>query len=1011
MTQSEGLAALESAARSGTGLEDALEKLPKKESERRAWLAAALVAAAGSGEGATERVALLLDRGADPNQPHHGVPPLHEAARRGDRPTVERLLDRGAALDAPDIIEHTPLMCAANGGDVVMVRFLVDRGAALSHATTIGETALTIAIEHAARHDGEGSVALLLEAGAPARGRRKDSPRSPLRSAIEHGQLELARRLVEAGADPHQSSIDDGLPHVAAKRGHLAILRWLHELGVPIDQGYRTPIQVAAERGQTAIIRYLMDQGQELDPLALLHGAASSGDLEGIALALELGADVDGAHGYGETRALIVAAGSNQKHAVAALLEAGADPNGQNGRGESAMTVARDDAVRELLRAAGALEERLELVDAAERGDQAEVAALLEGGARPDVAIEEYGDRRGLTPLMAAAAEGHEAIVRALLDARANPDRVDDDGWSAAMHAADGGHLSVVEALIDAGADLRLRDRQRFNAHELAIDGGHDVVRAALEAVDAHRDLAQEIHDVLRDDDPAALDELIELGLDPATVFGSEHLLSRAAYDGRAAIVRRLFEREPELGVDAVRQYGKTPLMCAAMRGDVALFEELLERGADLTLTDDDGWTPFVIACGNHSDGIVKLLLERGLVDDAQLSAGLRACLDHPSPDVLVQLLNRGPILDARDRRQVMAAQMIVDEGEDVPIRFDDAEEALRSAVLDGHAALVRFLLAQGVEPKPAYPEDPPLVSEVHDPAVLKAFIAAGAPLHGALARCCGRLFGPEDEESLPEDLLAVLLERCDVNETDGYGQTPLMGAARAGHPIVARLLAAGADVNAEHDGQTAISEAARSGYPETVRQLVEAGAPVAGLTLAAAQARDDAAVRAALAMETEAGAFDPARTDRDGWSVGAHVAAMGDRDLLTEVLAAGATKDDLVLGAAVSFEPTMVAHVVELGAPLDATDALGRTALHVAAAEGALECATALLDRGADPSAADLDGFTPLMDAVDADAEDVARLLVMRGADKRAKDAEGRTAYERLRPWSPDALRKVVQP
>lgn len=1047
MDQSEGLAALERAARSGEGLEEALERLPKKASERAAWLTAALVAAAASGSDDTpQRVAMLIDRGADPNASHHGRPPLHEAASRGHLPTIEMLLDRGADLDGVDCIENTPLMCATNSGQEAAMRHFVDRGATLSHATSIGETALTTAIDRFRYRDDEEPdltcVDLLLEAGAPVSGPRRDSPRTPLRSAVEVGHLPLAKRLVEAGADPHQTSMDDGLMHLAAKKGHLPVVRWLDELGVPLDGGYRTPIEGAAERGHTAVVRFLMERGQELDALALLHGAAQSGDLDGIALALELGAEVDAVHGYGDDRALIVAANANQADAVAALLKERADPNGQNGRGESAMSVARDDAVKELLRGAGALEERLELVDVAEKGDLAEVRAMLEGGARPDVAIAEYGERRGLTPLMAAAGEGHADVVRALIDAGANPNRVDDDQWSAAMHAADGGHLAVVQALIDAGADLRLVDRQRFGAHDLAVEGGHDAVREALEAVNAHRDLAEELHEVLRNDDAEALDELIALGLDPATIFGRDHLLARAAYDGRWAIVRRLFEREPELAVDDLRQYGKTPLMCAAMKGDVQAFEELLGRGADLTLTDDDGWTPFVIACGNHADGIVRLLLEKERVDDAQLSAGLRTCLDHPSPEVLVELLNRGPILDARDRRQVMAAQMIVDEGEDVPIRFDDDEEALRCAVLEGHGALVRFLLEKGVEPKPAYPEDPPLVSEVRDPAVLQAFIDSGAPMDGALARMCGRLYGPEDEESLPSELFDVLLERCDVNETDGYGTTALMSAARAGHRYVGRLIEAGADVSAESDGRTAISEAAQAGYPDTVRQLTEAGAdlsavdhdgrtlpmllarggdlegartlidagaPVAGLALAAAQSRDAHTVREALALEGDA--FDPTRKDRDGWTLGAHVAAMADQELLAEVLERGVPKDDLALGAAGSFDPAMIAHVVELGAPLDATDQLGRTALHIAASEGALECATELLDRGADPSIADGHGITPLMEAVDADSEDVARLLVMRGADKRAKDADGRSAHDRVWHMAPKSLKKLVQP
>ena len=83
---------------------------------------------------------------------------------------------------------------------------------------------------------------------------------------------------------------------------------------------------------------------------------------------------------------------------------------------------------------------------------------------------------------------------------------------------------------------------------------------------------------------------------------------------------------------------------------------------------------------------------------------------------------------------------------------------------------------------------------------------------------------------------------------------------------------------------------------------------------------------------------------------------------------------------------------------PIDARDKDGRTALHVAAAEGLLRMCKYLLRRGADPNAQTLTGQTPLHFAVAAarnekepgDCAAVARLLIAEGADTTLPNASG---------------------
>src|SRR5262249_15411433 len=87
-----------------------------------------------------------------------------------------------------------------------------------------------------------------------------------------------------------------------------------------------------------------------------------------------------------------------------------------------------------------------------------------------------------------------------------------------------------------------------------------------------------------------------------------------------------------------------------------------------------------------------------------------------------------------------------------------------------------------------------------------------------------------------------------------------------------------------------------------------------------------------------------------------------------------------------------IVALLLDAGAPVNAKDAQGYTALHTAAFRGRAEIAKLLIDRGADVNGTASDGFTPLHQAAWRGNCAVARLLLAAGADVNARDDKGRT-------------------
>jgi uncharacterized protein len=159
------------------------------------WLARAL----GEGDLVVARAA--LEAGAKPNRRGpDGELPLTAAARWGrGAGLVERLLERGARVDAANTTGHTALMIAAAAGRASTARVLVEAGAEIDRANRKQETALTYAVVWRKPK----LVELLLGWGADVeqRGLRW----SPLMYAANERDPKTIALLLEHGADPRRT--------------------------------------------------------------------------------------------------------------------------------------------------------------------------------------------------------------------------------------------------------------------------------------------------------------------------------------------------------------------------------------------------------------------------------------------------------------------------------------------------------------------------------------------------------------------------------------------------------------------------------------------------------------------------------------------------------------------------------------------------------------------------------------------------------------------------------------
>jgi ankyrin len=255
---------------------------------------------------------------------------------------------------------------------------------------------------------------------------------------------------------------------------------------------------------------------------------------------------------------------------------------------------------------------------------------------------------------------------------------------------------------------------------------------------------------------------------------------------------------------------------------------------------------------------------------------------------------------------------------------------------------------------------------------------------------------------------VARLVSRVNPDAEDRWHQSPLAMAAQYGDAaLVRKLLDRGARPDAGRTQLTPLAHAARRGAPEIVALLRGAGASVS-------------AVAAVYLGDRRAVASSPLVDDEEGTPLLLHAAQSLDPGIVADLLDRGAA-----LASADRFGETALHRVADLrracapdaaamatllidrGAVVDATNRDRVTPLHQAVRARNLAVAEVLLDRGANPNAADKRGSTPLHRAsastgashtAGIDATPFVELLLARGADARRNDKRGRPALARRR-------------
>lgn len=478
--------------------------------------------------------------------------------------------------------------------------------------------------------------------------------RTPIYFAVRENQLEVARFLLEHGADPLSLAVNDSLLEICSDRGHSEMKKLLEVDFASVHGASPDGDAVAAairERDLTKV-QSLLDASPELllagdarsnQPI---HWAVMTRQLEMIDELLARGADINAAR-FDGARPIHL---TNGDYTYRGWRDV---PDG---------VVATPGEVLDHLRARGAY---IDINTASSIGDLERVRELLDRDPSLANRVSEYVTYYigSGAPLRNAAARGHIEIVKLLLERGADPN-LPEEGIAPHGHAlysaVYNGHVEIAKLLLESGAYPNPPVESSADALSIALMNEDKKMAELLCSYGAARsvDILSYYGDV---ETAAAI-----FAVNPA-LADDPHALSQAARNGHEAFVRLMLHHQPALakrvsGDAKTRELseflferganpnhadwlGVTPLHQFARSGDIEKAALFIDHGADLHARDEDICsTPLGWAAKSGKLQMVEFLLERGarpnLPDDPPWATPL-AWATRRGHQEIVELLER----------------------------------------------------------------------------------------------------------------------------------------------------------------------------------------------------------------------------------------------------------------------------------------------------------------------------------------------------------------------------------
>ena len=382
-----------------------------------------------------------------------------------------------------------------------------------------------------------------------------------------------------------------------------------------------------------------------------------------------------------------------------------------------------------------------------------------------------------------------------------------------------------------------------------------------------------------------------------------------------------------------------TPLMYAASKNYLNIVIELIDKGVELDILDDNKYTALMYAAGNDHPDIVKILIDGHAdinIQNAQGNTALIFAADNDHPDIVKILIDEDADINIQNNDGMTALDVVE---RNIGIAFKQGDDYSVSKSISNS---LRNYINRRNQEENENENITPLITAVNN--------------------------GDLDEVN-------VLLSSStiDINSENNQGNTALMYACKHGHTqIVNALIEAGANINLQNMfGETALIYACRYNHPDIVNILIN----------------ND---------------VDIDIQSNDGYTALMH-ASIGDNERSVRLLIGeGVDKDaqnnwkETALMLAVKNNKFAAANaLIDLGVGVDIQDDLGNTALIIAVKSGNKDMVNMLIESGVDVDIQDDLGDTALIIAAKSGNMDMVIMLIESGANPNITNLDEKTAIE----------------
>ncbi|XP_067653193.1 ankyrin-3-like [Haliotis asinina] len=791
----------------------------------------------------------------------------------------------------------------------------------------------------------------------------------------------LLEVLVEKGANlTLLDDEDNNILHVACMEGNLEIVKYIHSLKI-IDIESRggngtTPLLSAALFGKKDVFCFLMEIGADISKENdhgenILHVSCQGGNIDIVKYVLEHSVLYINSTDNNGITPLLLAAGSGSKVVFHFLMERGADCLTKDSRNRNVLhwacqggnvKIVKYILTQTIVDINGNDENNMTpLLLAAYHGKKDVFGLLIEKGANT-LAV----NQKRRNSLHLSSAGGHVDTVKYVLkQTSVDIDSKDYGEMTPALIAASQGENEVFDILVKNGADLSLIDKGDDNILHLACRGGNvKIVTYILmqNIVDINGKGDEEMTPVLiavSHGKNEVFHILVKNGADLSLIDKDDDNILHLACRGRNVKIVTYILMQNIVDINAKNTDGETPVMLAAESGERDVFDILVKKGADLTVTDNFCSTILHWAWFGRSVEIVNFILMQNIVDiNEKNRVGIT------------------PVMLAADAGEREAFDILVQKGADLSAIDDHGDNILHWACRGGNVKIVNFILMRNnvdINRKGRGGLTPVMLAawrakrDVFDSLVRKRADLSGFQNDGKniLHLAC---------QGTNVEIVKHILRLHIVDINFRFNEmTPLMLAVKY-HPrdVFQLLLESGADPSlVNRDGDNVLHLACVRGDEEIVKQILKLHA--LNINCRGSKGRTPLLLAAeyntcnVFELLMESGA-DPSAVTNDGDNI-LHMACEGNSE-------------------------EIVKHVLKLHSlDINCRGYKGRTPLLVAAVYSTYDVFKLLLESGANLSVADSDGNSILHFALMGEDEKILKhILKLHVVDINCRGSKGMT-------------------